>query len=742
MQLANEHLTVHSDAPADVGQRLALLGSTSETVELNGDTPVVTLGTFEEFTSGALSAVCAGTVTVKAADGTAVLVFRPGETARPVDIVAPGLTTVRSPVKALHGEPGFDFPAANLENFTLTERHTVENHDQPLAYGTAHPGNSRLLLVGQKLTDGENGKRIHVRVYSARLEAGEQKDYGYTVLYPYVAKEFPRVQWNLRIAVADYEGMEFSQECLVAGYDGLELVEEVFAVDALGVFGTLTLTYESLPGPEIRSEGYDERGDLELTITQTARNDDDPPAEVMGYLYNEATKTGVDAKRATLVKKTVARRSPLWTEDAFTVNRTLMRHITGVKRTTRKDIVAVGTPADTGFFVVESSVRDLTKWKAEKTTMRVDAFKTLTSTDRDRTANGALVITTESIVPSLQSATGSITVTSGVGPATLTIGGAGGFLYTVATGVSANANTIAEAINAGNYTFTAVASGSTLTISARTPGDAGNAITLSETGSVFGLTSSTLLGGWATTPPAMDVSTLESKVEDLDGTHALKTVKKLAEGESWPTLTSTRIDHEMNVAITTARTKVAAGSVTVGSAIVDGSLVVTEEEPVPDNPTLVYEVVTTIPQPAAVDEASAVIGSASMAYSFPARVVYFNVYGGYSFERYAPRAEIVNGTSKKWWVISHSKPTVTALTIVPGWAFIVASPPPDNLPVLRTFFGVLHDQGTVLHQSAASVPTLSAYMEMVNTEQMIRAKVDDTLYQKLWKVETFHAVMR
>ena len=205
-------------------------------------------------------------------------------------------------------------------------------------------------------------------------------------------------------------------------------------------------TYEIVPGPPVESLAYDERGDLETTVTQTVLNTDDPPVETMGYLFNQADKIAVSALQSTLTTKTVASRTPLWTEDAFTTNRTLMRHITGTLRTTKNEIVPVGTEADTGFLVVGSTVQDKNKWQSAKSTTRVDAFTTLASAEIDSAAHGAKTTITETIV---------------------------------------------------------------------------------ETG---------------TAPTAGGLSILESKVEDLDGTHALATVRKLADGEEWPTLTTKEVD--------------------------------------------------------------------------------------------------------------------------------------------------------------------------------------------------------
>jgi hypothetical protein len=453
MNLDNVFLRVQSSSPEDTAVAVTLAGDRTDVLSLDGVTPVQSAKQFSLLISATLSAPAAGTVTVCTESGALLISLRPGELVSPADRVQPILATTRDPVRALHGEPGYEFGTANLDDFTLTERLTVDSHAQPLPFGTPHPRNSRMLLIGQKLTDGEQGKRIHVRVYAANLQPAEQDGYGWSVTYPTVSKEHPQVTRRLKVAEEDYRGMAFAQGCLVNGYSELELVGETFEVGPTAVFGTLTLIFDAIPGPALAGEGYDENGDLETTTIQTVPANHEPPVEQMNYLVNFAEKAPLDAKRATLTLKTVAARTPLWDEDQFTVNRALMRHITGVRRTTERRIVPVGTEPDSGFLIVESSVKQKNKWQALKTTMRVDAFQDLVSTSRDPEAHGALTTQTESIVPT------------------------------------------------------------------------------------------------GTTAPAKSLPILDSKVEDLDGTHALQVVKQLAPGEEWPELVDYSFDEQTKILV-------------------------------------------------------------------------------------------------------------------------------------------------------------------------------------------------
>jgi len=340
-------------------------------------------------------------------------------------------------------------------------------------------------------------------------------------------------------------------------------------------------TYEIVPGPQIPSTSYDARGDLETINVQTVLTNDDPPVETMGYLFNQADKTAMDALRSTLTTKTVAERTPLWTESSFTVNRPLMRHITGTLRTTKEEIVPVGTPADTGFLVVESEVKDRNKWQSAKTTMRVDHFISLVSYTRDPRAHWALTKTTGSIVPSGTAATGTITIASDSN-SSVSVSVSDGEHATVyvitstqpgVTTLSAltKAQSVRDSINAATVNVTATAGGTsasaTVTLTAKAIGDAGNAIAFTATGTGVTTSGATLSGGAYAQPDAGGTNVLESKVEDLDGTHALKVVTELADGESWPVLTSTHQEKEMDVTILMTRQTKAPGDIVSGSQI-------------------------------------------------------------------------------------------------------------------------------------------------------------------------------
>lgn len=264
-------LTVVSDNVADT--TLFVLSGDAGLIqgELEGTVPIVTAQTWQQVTGIVLSAPAVGNVTVVTTIGdVAVLSLRPGEQARQTDLVTADQLTTREAAKDLYGKPGYEFDAANLDDHTLTERRTVDSTTQPLAFGTQHSKNSRLVLVGQKLTDGEQGKRVQVLVWSASLRSSDQSAYGWTVSHPYAAKEYPRVVWRIKVPAALYrQQLEWSTACVAGGYTGLTLVDEGFEVDKTGVLGTLTLTYEQVPGPVLLAPVLLQSGLIGTSTRQT-----------------------------------------------------------------------------------------------------------------------------------------------------------------------------------------------------------------------------------------------------------------------------------------------------------------------------------------------------------------------------------------------------------------------------------------------------------------------------------------
>ena len=555
---------------------------------------------------------------------------------------------------------------------------------------------------------------------------------------PYGSKDFPRITEETSIrkgkATQDFLAPHPSNPDLKLIAQNRDKGDDTDATE--------TLVYEKVPGPAVVSMGYDERGDLETTITQTVLNNDDPPVEVMGYLFNSAEKIGIDMLRATSTIKTVTKRTPLWSEEAFSTNRPLMRHITGTPRTTYSNIVPVGTTADTGFLVVESSVSDKNAWEAEKKTTRVDGFVKLVSPEINPQAHGALTITTERIIPSGARASGAITLTANpangdtvtindqVNPAVVFAFAAVATAGHVTIGAEKEdtAAALADAISlATPLDVLAADDGAVITVTSNGVGAAGNAVTLAKTGTAITLSGGTLTGGVSATPVPGGLNIIKSSVEDLDGTHALQTTIELAPGETYPTITSTRMDHQMNVAVSTARTIVAAGSVTPGYAILPAVTVngvtsgpwhqTTEEQEIDKFRS--YKVVTTIPQSPYNSFANGVKGQTWDAASYPARLMSTfdfsqetdsgNVTTSNTVNQVVvtPRAEVVPANTYRWYLIQTGEPTVDCYEwILPPQLYLSSQTSTQS----SSRFGTSVRQSIGEFLSDASTPTMAQYM--------------------------------
>lgn len=343
MVLQNETLTVVSTSGTDT-MVIAFAGDAPQTVALNGTTPVTTTGAhFKLLMAVSLAMPAAGTITVTGSVTGLLLTINPGEVVLPLEPVQPKTTTTRDMPRDLVGKPGYEFVHGSLADYGYTERGVADTNEQPIAPGTPHPQNSRLLLVGQKLTDGEDNKRLRVRVYASVVKADDQKKYGYTVSYSDEAKLFPKIGWRIRVKAADYPDMCWSQACLVPGYTaigGLTLTHEDFTPEDDGVFGAVNLAYERIAGPELEGE------------------------------------------------------------EGITTNRLLMRHVTDTTKVTVKQTpVAPGTAAPKGFLITASIVTPLNALTSMQETSTVEAFDILTTRARSPKADGLETITTEEIVP-------------------------------------------------------------------------------------------------------------------------------------------------------------------------------------------------------------------------------------------------------------------------------------------------------------------------------------------------------
>lgn len=171
----------------------------------------------------------------------------------PTPKITPRQTTTRDPVRNLPGNPGWEFPSGTTADYALTEVRECALNQQPLDFGSTHPTDPNLRLIGQKFSEGENGKRNLTLIWASVMTPTEQRDDGYRIEAINGDPAYPRLTWTLRVEDAGFAGMEFAPACLVPGYTTLSLVSAAYEVPKEGVFGILTLTFEKVPGPTLTS---------------------------------------------------------------------------------------------------------------------------------------------------------------------------------------------------------------------------------------------------------------------------------------------------------------------------------------------------------------------------------------------------------------------------------------------------------------------------------------------------------
>jgi len=300
--------------------------------------------------------------------------------------------------------PVVSYPTPNIGDHILVEYVDGKGpNSDPLPLGTAHPNTVKYpnhFLVLQK-PFSEDGKIVQ-RVY-ANPRVNEDS-YNWALKWSGEHSQYPiavRTYLALRASytrAADLSPDPDDDKRLLV-HEETEDVKQTDHPELDGLFIKVTRVYETIPGPPVVSMAYDERGDLETTITQTVLNTDDPPVEQMNYLFNGAQTTGGDALKSTRVTKTVTQRTPLWTETQASENRVLNLHfLTGTKRTTKDEIVPVGTDPASGFLVVESVVKDVDRWKSRRLTTQIDEWPTKQSYTVDPRAHGSTTITTQTVV--------------------------------------------------------------------------------------------------------------------------------------------------------------------------------------------------------------------------------------------------------------------------------------------------------------------------------------------------------
>lgn len=125
------------------------------------------------------------------------------------------------------------------------------------------------------------------------------------------------------------------------------------------LYVAVQVTYETIPGPVLTGEKYDDRGDLETVTVQTVVAGTSPTAD--GLLVSETSVEPVDSVKSTKKYGSVTSRTSL----SSPANKPGLLGIT----LSTDDIVSPGTAADAlSTTVLESSVEQLTATKARKRT--------------------------------------------------------------------------------------------------------------------------------------------------------------------------------------------------------------------------------------------------------------------------------------------------------------------------------------------------------------------------------------
>lgn len=220
-----------------------------------------------------------------------------------------------------------------------------------------------------------------------------------------------------------------------------------------------------------------------------------------------------------------------------------------------------------------------------------------------------------------------------------------------------------------------------------------------------------------------------------------------------PTLVSTKYDPESDVLITTARTKKLLSAITPAFTISGSSAKITEKEPI--DALFGWETVTTIPQSIHHDEASAIVEEEMLPFQFPGRINIrsLDIYGT-AIGQKTPSSDTVLHTTRTWWVVDSTKPTLDYDEMSPDDIVI------NNVSYRR----VLHNSATRGYGGLAVVipattPNYSDYSGVtevqldgtttspsgtpwVGSARIIRGSITRAGHANRWRVQATSVIMR
>jgi hypothetical protein len=288
----------------------------------------------------------------------------------------------------------FEFPTPNLNDRVFHELHdsTQLNYAVP-PYGTLHPNQTK--YEGFKLAMVKPANESGWAYWFYLNERLNQDEYNYEIQYPYPNTDYPvyvRTYVLPRSSLPEAEpaaGSEYPPEgsgFFLTDHKQIRLQDPL--MDSL--FVGVQRVYERLPGPEIDKYRYNERGDLEHEINQivpAARMPDSDGLYVMESLVNHDTTV-----KGTRKVRTVDQHSTLTSVKKSD-------SVRGATVTSTNDLVTPTTPPDQlSLTTLESEVVQRTKTKAERTTVKIDEWPTLTTKRTSEDARGATIKTISDIV--------------------------------------------------------------------------------------------------------------------------------------------------------------------------------------------------------------------------------------------------------------------------------------------------------------------------------------------------------
>lgn len=150
------------------------------------------------------------------------------------------------------------FPYGELEGFPrIISKQTYAKGDYtPIVPGTACtiPGFTAAVLISQKVDTDNEAWDVVTQVYDTIPVADDQEGFGYSVAYSGDDNAYPVLTWKFQIEASTYASYAELSACPITGYTALLLVDQqTDGNQDQNQFITVTITYETIPGPPVAS---------------------------------------------------------------------------------------------------------------------------------------------------------------------------------------------------------------------------------------------------------------------------------------------------------------------------------------------------------------------------------------------------------------------------------------------------------------------------------------------------------